>query len=90
MLTHRGGAEKEQYRDRSAEYVRVKGIMNSVARRGKSQPTRRKFTDNPHVRTAPALATIQGLADIKKTPHDFTQKESWGVEFVPGVGFEPT
>jgi hypothetical protein len=37
-----------------------------------------------------ALAMMQGLVDIKKAPHDFTKKESGGVEFVPGVGFEPT
>ena len=68
MLTHRGRGEGAIPRRECQACVRAKSIMNSVARSGKSQPTRRKFTANPHVRTAPALATIQCTIDIKKHP----------------------
>lgn len=43
-----------------------------------------------YVRAAWRLRRYSGLADVKKTPHDFLLAESWGDKPVPGVGFEPT
>jgi hypothetical protein len=89
MLTYRGRGEGAIPR-RECRVCPSKGHRELYCSAWEEPADKKEGCSQPPRARGMALAMMQGLVDIKKAPHDFTKKESGGVEFVPGVGFEPT